>query len=145
MRILWVSLLVSLLLTPLLGFLPKGQNSFVTRLAVAAAPPSSPKGEVVEARILVSGSSVQGGYYRAIVKNEACMMRKLRGSLHELADGNRTELVVQGSKERVESFVRWVQKGPPLALRDPVIVEVVEYLPHVSNLEESWSVRQRST
>jgi len=143
MKTLYVYCLLVSLLTPVLGFARGGQKLiFSTRLLAVGG--EATKGEVVEARILVSGSSVQGGYYRAIVKNEACMMRKLRGSLHELADGNRTELVVQGSKERVESFVRWVEKGPPLALRDPVIVEVVEYLPQVSALKESWSVRQRS-
>lgn len=82
---------------------------------------------MVEARLVVKGASVHGPYYRTIVKNEAVMLRKLKGSYYELEDGVSTEVVVQGHKDRVAGFLRWVEKGPPLALRDPVTVVSVEY------------------
>ena len=89
--------------------------------------------EIVEARLVVKGASVHGPYYRTVVKNEAVMMRKLKGSFYELNDGQSTEIIVQGVNDRVASFIRWVEKGPPLALRDPVTVVSVEYRSSLGN------------
>ena len=107
-----------------------GESSVGRLHAEHEAAPSAEKdaaASLVEARLIVTGQSVQGPYYRTIVKNEAAMMRKLKGSLYERDDGKSTELIVQGSKARVASFIKWVEKGPPLALRDPVSLSSVQY------------------
>ena len=98
-------------------------------------PRGREKDDIVEVRILISGPGVHGPYYRTIVKNEAVMLRKLKGQLVELKDGLTTEVVVQGHKGRVASFIKWAERGPPLALRDPVKVESVEYRPKLSVLK----------
>jgi acylphosphatase len=68
---------------------------------------------LIEATIIVSGM-VQGPYYRTIVKNEANFQRKLVGALSENKDGT-TSIIVQGNKNKIESFVRWIKKGPGLS------------------------------
>jgi len=106
-----------------------GRFALPRLLASSDSSSSSPSQQdgVVEARLIVSGASVQGPYYRTILKHEATMMRKLKGSLYEREDGKSSEVIVQGSKSRVASFVKWVEKGPPLALRDPVTLVSVQY------------------
>lgn len=78
---------------------------------------------LVEATVIVSGM-VQGPFYRTIVKNEANFQRKIFGTLFENNDGT-TSITVQGEKKKIESFVRWVKKGPGLS--QIVNVNSVEY------------------
>lgn len=81
----------------------------------------------VEARLVIRGESVQGPWYRTMIKRELQMLRKLKGSFYEHEDGKRTEVIVQGTRVRVESFIRWVEQGPQVALRDPITLDKVEY------------------
>jgi len=88
--------------------------------------------EVVEARLMIRGESVQGPWYRTMIKRELQMLRKLKGSFYEHEDGKKTEVIVQGTRVRVESFIRWVEQGPQVALRDPITLDKVEYLDKLS-------------
>jgi len=81
--------------------------------------------KVVQARLLVTGGSVQGPYYRTIVKHEAEFHRKLKGTLTE-QELDRTEIFVEGPKARVMSFINWIKKGPQLAMKDRVTLESIE-------------------
>lgn len=110
--------------------LPLHRKAFATSKITPENGSSS--SEIVEARVVVTGASVQGPYYRTIIKNEVSMLRKLKGSFYEKDDGKSTELIIQGTKLKVESFIRWVEKGPTLALRDPVSVVSVEYFSKLS-------------
>lgn len=60
------------------------------------------------------------------------MLRKLKGSFYEHEDGKTTEVIIQGTRVRVESFIRWVEQGPQVALRDPITLDKVEYLDKLS-------------
>jgi len=67
---------------------------------------------IVRRRCFVSGR-VQGVFFRASTVREAALLG-LRGFARNLTDG-RVEVLVEGEKEKVESLVRWLHKGPPLA------------------------------
>jgi len=58
--------------------------------------------------IAVEGQ-VQGPYYRTICKNEVVFNRKLSGYLKE-KENNITEIVVQGTQPKLESFIRWCKR-----------------------------------
>jgi acylphosphatase len=81
---------------------------------------------------MIRGESVQGPWYRTMIKRELQMLRKLKGSFYEHEDGKKTEVIVQGTRVRVESFIRWVEQGPQVALRDPITLDKVEYLDKLS-------------
>jgi acylphosphatase len=53
-----------------------------------------------------------GGYFRAHARNEAFFHRKLTGALQEYPD--RTEIIVEGKRSAIDSFVRWCRRGPGL-------------------------------
>ncbi|KAG5179931.1 hypothetical protein JKP88DRAFT_349786 [Tribonema minus] len=69
-------------------------------------------GAMAEAKIVVSGQAY-GGYFRAHARNEAHYMRRLSGALQEYPD--RTEIIVEGKRSAIDSFVRWCRKGPGLS------------------------------
>jgi acylphosphatase len=56
---------------------------------------------------------VQGVSYRESARAEALRLG-LTGWVRNLADGS-VEAVAEGPLEALESFVRWSQRGPPLA------------------------------
>jgi len=68
--------------------------------------------EVTQAKIIVKGQ-VQGGFYRAMAKKEAYFHRRLLGAIRELPDGS-VEIVVEGPKYKIESFIGWCKRGPGL-------------------------------
>lgn len=65
---------------------------------------------------------VQGVFYRASAHEEGVRLG-LSGWVRNLSDG-RVEALVQGPEEKVNAFVEWCKKGPPLAR--VTNVEVVE-------------------
>lgn len=68
--------------------------------------------QLIECKVIVSGQ-VQGPFYRTILKNEAKFNRKVNGYLNENIDGTSC-VILQGKKSKIESFVRWMKKGPGL-------------------------------
>jgi acylphosphatase len=68
---------------------------------------------VVRVHLYISGR-VQGVYYRRNAMQEALRLG-LTGWVRNLPD-RRVEAVAEGEEERVEEFVRWCRKGPPLAI-----------------------------
>lgn len=79
--------------------------------------------EIKKLRILVSGS-VQGVWYRASAREKASETG-LKGWAKNLSDG-RVELLVVGSDEKVDEFVRWCGEGPPAAEVSHVETAMVE-------------------
>lgn len=87
--------------------------------------------ESVQVKVVVTGKNIHAGpFYRTTVKHEAVFLRKLKGILTEEEASGTTEIVVAGPKNKVESFVRWVQKGPGLAQQ--VDVKSVDYSSAIS-------------
>ncbi|CAM9537077.1 unnamed protein product [Phaeothamnion confervicola] len=86
-------------------------RSALPRLQLSAV--DSEDNEFSSARIVVSGQA-KGGYFRAQARNEAFFNRSLCGALKELPDGT-TEIIVEGRRKAIESFVRWCRKGPGLS------------------------------
>ena len=64
---------------------------------------------MVRAHLLISGR-VQGVFYRMTCRREGAA-RSLDGWVHNLPDG-RVEVLLQGSKEKVEDMIRWCYRGP---------------------------------
>ncbi|MBI3342255.1 acylphosphatase [Candidatus Curtissbacteria bacterium] len=73
-------------------------------------------------QLLISGK-VQGVFYRKSAKIEAERLG-IVGWIKNLDDGL-VEVSVEGEKGRLEQFVAWCKKGPPLA--------------NVEKVEEQWS------
>ncbi len=88
------------------------------------------------AHIKVTGM-VQGVYYRSTAREEALKIR-LTGWVRNMSDGS-VELVVEGEKEKIEEFIRWCWKGPPLAIVKNVEVKWEEY----KNEFKTFDVRYR--
>ena len=61
------------------------------------------------AKIIVKGT-VQGVFFRQFVKNHANDL-KLRGFCRNLESGE-VEIIIEGEKEAIERFARFVEKGP---------------------------------
>lgn len=68
---------------------------------------------VVRVHLFISGR-VQGVFYRSNAMQEA-MRLGLTGWVRNLPD-RRVEAVAEGDEERVEDFIRWCRRGPPLAI-----------------------------
>jgi acylphosphatase len=92
----------------------RSQGSTASKLSLAASGGTTDGDELAEAKIIVKGQAY-GGYFRAHARNEAHFNRKLCGALQEFPD--RTEIVVEGKRKAIDSFVRWCRKGPGLAQR----------------------------
>ena len=69
------------------------------------------------AHLLISGR-VQGVWYRASTRQEACAL-ELVGWVRNLRDG-RVEVLAEGPREALEALLRWCHEGPPAA----TVVEV---------------------
>ncbi|MGD2201659.1 MAG: acylphosphatase [Candidatus Bathyarchaeota archaeon] len=67
----------------------------------------------VRVHLLISGR-VQGVYYRKNARQEALRLG-LTGWVKNLPD-RRVEAVIEGEEDRVEEFIQWCRKGPPLAI-----------------------------
>ena len=76
--------------------------------------------EKIRAHIVVSGR-VQGVLFRKHAQQEARVLG-LGGWAHNRIDG-KVEILCEGEKERVEEFIEWCKKGPPLAKVESVEVE----------------------
>ena len=74
--------------------------------------------------LLVSGR-VQGVLFRQGARAKALELG-LTGFAKNLIDG-KVEIVVEGSKEKVQEFIEWVSKGPPLARVENVETAEEEY------------------
>mmetsp|Transcript_4142 Transcript_4142/g.8537 ORF Transcript_4142/g.8537 Transcript_4142/m.8537 type:complete len:199 (-) Transcript_4142:90-686(-) len=88
-----------------------------------ATSPSADPAEIIARRIIVTGD-VQGGYYRACVKNEASRFRKLLGTMSPPDDTKQAEIYVEGKRKMVESFIRWCKRGD-VGLSQSIKVESV--------------------
>jgi len=97
------------------GFLKKNpkfkQQSRLQETANGESKIADPK-ELIACRIQVQGA-VQGGYFRACVKNEARRFRNLIGTMSPPSDDPEAiaEIYVEGKRKQVEGFVRWCKKG----------------------------------
>ncbi len=72
------------------------------------------------AHIWISGK-VQGVFYRDNTRRWAFSL-SLSGWVRNLPDG-RVEVVVEGEKDRIESLVKELKKGPPLSRVEHVLTE----------------------
>jgi len=84
------------------------------------------------AHIKVTGR-VQGVYYRSTAK-EVAVEKRLTGWVRNLPDGS-VEIVVEGEKEKIEEFIKWCWKGPPLAIVKNLEVKWEEYKNEFNNFE----------
>lgn len=75
---------------------------------------------IKQARVLISGF-VQGVGFRHFVRNKALEIG-LTGWVRNLPDG-RVEVVLQGSKEKIEEMIRLCKKGPFLGEVEDIVVE----------------------
>ena len=78
--------------------------------------------DIVRAHVLVEGR-VQGVGYRAFVHRNA-IGEELSGWVQNMSDG-RVELEVQGPRDRIESLLVRLKKGPSLAQVDQLYVNWV--------------------
>lgn len=93
-------------------FLSKAQTGDHTRLFEAKDSDGKDPNDIVACRIKMEGA-VQGGYFRACVKNEARRFRNLIGTMSPPSDDPKAEaeIYVEGKRKMVEGFVRWCKKG----------------------------------
>lgn len=75
---------------------------------------------MTRARVRIEGF-VQGVYFRAELRDRA-RAQGVVGWVRNLPDGA-VEAALEGEEERVESLVRWCERGPPGALVERVSVE----------------------
>lgn len=92
---------------------------------------------IVRAHVLVEGR-VQGVGFRAFVHRNATE-EGLSGWVKNLADG-RVELEVQGSRERIESLLIILKKGPSLAHVDQVHVNWLNAQPESDDFRIMYSL-----
>jgi acylphosphatase len=88
------------------------------------------------AHIKVTGR-VQGVYYRSTAR-EVAIELGLTGWVRNVPDGS-VEIVAEGEKEKIEEFIKWCWKGPPLAIVKNLEVKWEEY----KNEFKSFEVRYR--
>jgi len=88
------------------------------------------------AHIKVTGR-VQGVYFRSTAR-EVAMEMGITGWVRNVPDGS-VEIVAEGEKEKIEKFIKWCWKGPPLAIVENVEVKWEEY----KNEFKSFEVRYR--
>ena len=62
---------------------------------------------------LVVRGRVQGVFYRASARDVAERLG-LTGEVRNLPDG-RVEAIAEGERERLEEFIDWCRRGPPMA------------------------------
>lgn len=71
----------------------------------------------VRVHMYISGV-VQGVFFRANTENVARSL-SLSGWVRNLTDG-RVEVVAEGPQDRMNEFISWCHKGPPIASVDSV-------------------------
>lgn len=86
----------------------------------------------VRVHLVISGR-VQGVLFRQSARAKVLELG-LAGWAHNLLDG-KVEIVVEGPEERVQEFIGWTKKGPPLAKVKHVDVIQEEYTGEFSNFE----------
>lgn len=79
---------------------------------------------MVRTHLFISGR-VQGVLFRQSARAKALELG-LVGWAHNLLDGS-VEIVCEGYEKRVEEFVKWCKKGPPLAKVERVDVAFEKY------------------
>ena len=80
--------------------------------------------EKIRAHLLVSGR-VQGVLYRSGARQKARELG-ITGWAHNLIDG-KVGVLCEGEKEKIEQFIEWCKKGPPLAKVENAEVVYEEY------------------
>jgi acylphosphatase len=73
---------------------------------------------------LVVRGRVQGVFYRASARDVAERLG-LTGEVRNLPDG-RVEAIAEGERERLEEFIDWCRRGPPMAEVEEVQVRWAE-------------------
>lgn len=81
----------------------------------------------------VSGR-VQGVFFRQSTRDKALALQ-LTGWVKNLPDG-RVELIASGSPEHIELFASWLQKGPPLARVEQLIMEDIAMMNYLDFIIE---------
>ncbi len=76
-------------------------------------------------RLLITGK-VQGVFFRASAADQAKRLG-ISGFARNLRDGS-VELVGEGSRTALESFLEWARRGPPHARVAHVNMEWVEFI-----------------
>ncbi|MGI9533628.1 MAG: acylphosphatase [Thermodesulfobacteriota bacterium] len=76
--------------------------------------------EEERAHLVVNGK-VQGVFYRASAKEQADNL-ELNGWVRNLQGGS-VEIIVEGRKENIKSFLDWCHKGPPNAFVSKIDTE----------------------
>ncbi len=78
----------------------------------------------VRAHVVIRGW-VQGVAFRYKTKGAACE-HQVTGWVRNKGDGS-VEAVFEGEKNKVESLLKWCEKGPPMAVVKAVEVDWEEY------------------
>ena len=78
----------------------------------------------VSVRAVVHGR-VQGVFYRAFVEEHAQQL-DIVGYVRNLSSGA-VEVMAEGDRENLEKLVRYLEKGPPVAIVDRVDITWSEY------------------
>jgi acylphosphatase len=76
--------------------------------------------ENLRAHLYISGI-VQGVFFRSNTREVAVSLH-VTGWVRNLRDG-RVEIVVEGSKDKIDQFIQWCHRGPSDASVDTVEVE----------------------
>jgi len=87
------------------------------------------------ARIVVSGR-VQGVFYRDNTRRWASS-KGLKGWVRNLPDG-RVEALVEGDQESIQTLIRQMREGPPIARIDNIDVEWEEFKGEFSDFRIAW-------
>ncbi|MFM9945106.1 MAG: acylphosphatase [Bacteroidia bacterium] len=69
---------------------------------------------------------VQGVFFRANVLAKAKEL-KINGTVKNMPDGH-VEIMAEGDADKLESLIKWCNKGPILAKVDRVVVNECEFL-----------------
>lgn len=75
---------------------------------------------VVRVHLYIEGN-VQGVFFRRSAKNKADELGVV-GLIRNRRDGS-VEAIAQGSKSKVDTFIKWCKKGPPFSKVEKVEVE----------------------
>jgi acylphosphatase len=87
------------------------------------------------AHIFVSGR-VQGVFYRDSTRRWASS-KGLKGWVRNLPDG-RVEALVEGDEDSIETLIRQMRDGPPMARIDNIEVEWEEFKEEFSDFRITW-------
>lgn len=82
--------------------------------------------------VLVKGL-VQGVWFRAFTKEKADELG-LKGWVRNI-QGGQVEAVFEGDKEKMETMIVWLKKGPPLARVENVDVKEEDYCKEFESFE----------